>query len=125
MVAKHYIRALLGLFIASGCGGSADTYEDESDTSAPVYEEAPPTYAEKCQALKDTAKACFNSACVEDGSTGFCGCWTQGMDLNTNTCECVPLDLDAACAQVDLDTFDPASFRCDLAKDAVQSYCNL
>jgi hypothetical protein len=102
------VASMLGM---AGCSED-DGDDDDSD-------------AANCGELVDVATACFDDYCQGEGSSvAFCGCWTSGRDLNTQTCECMPLNLEQACSAIDLDDFDPDLYDCPTATSIVSSFCN-
>ena len=65
---------------------------------------------------------CYDARCVGSLSR-FCACWIQGMDLDPETCVCVPRDLAAVCEPTNLMLIDPANYNCDAAMGYVESLC--
>lgn len=98
----------LGLGLSSACSGDDDDDNDDNDA--------------KCETFKQVVVDCYDSGC-EGNSSAFCGCWQQQKDIDPQTCECAPLNLDALCVIVDLDNVNPAQYNCDAAMDVVGSFC--
>jgi hypothetical protein len=78
-----------------------------------------------CDWLVSDTHVCYDDYCDNDGEgTAFCDCWDQGMDLNITDCECIPLDLEAACDVLDLSDYQEGDFNCSAASDALSNVCD-
>ena len=77
---------------------------------------------EACDAYVDDLQTCYDGFCDGDGaSSAFCGCWTDGRDLDPETCDCMPLlELEGVCDLVDV---DGATFDCEGARDTLGNLC--
>jgi len=77
-----------------------------------------------CDALIQDATACLDGWCTAEGKdSAFCGCWSQGKDMNQYTCECIKLDWSQACSGID--NCEPGSLNCDdLTSDLANITCN-
>lgn len=80
--------------------------------------------AAKCAALIQVATTCFDGFCQANVSVPFCQCWNLGQDIDVGSCQCIPLNLAAACDLINLDAFDPATYNCSAATNLVSGYCN-
>lgn len=79
-----------------------------------------------CESFKSFSKGCFSQFCAGQGSEKpFCGCYMQGKDIDSQSCQCVALDLDAVCAQIDLTAIDPSTLSCQPIFDTLQGTCSL
>jgi hypothetical protein len=77
-----------------------------------------------CDKLKEDATKCYDSYCGSSStvaSTAFCGCWKQGKDINSVSCQCMPRDFDAVCDALDLSKYQ--GFNCSAATNAIGNYC--
>ena len=108
-----YPRVLVVLMMVFACGCSDDDDDEDNDS----FDQ------QKCDELVDVATECFDGFCT-GSSSAFCGCWNNGQDINGSTCECVPLNLEAACRAVDLENIDPSQYNCSAATSIVSDICN-
>lgn len=105
------VLVALTMVLACGCGDDEDDEDDDSFDQ------------QKCDELVDVATECFDSFCG-GSSVAFCGCWNAGQDINVSSCECVPLNLEAACQAVNLENFDRSQYNCSAATSIVSDLCN-
>jgi len=75
-----------------------------------------------CAEVQQTVSACYDGDCASNDSA-FCGCWTQGMDLDLLSCECITQDLDALCEVYNLTNFSTDAFDCASAGAYLDSQC--
>jgi hypothetical protein len=109
----RWLFVMLGVLAVAGCNDDDDDDDDDDVSDA------------KCDEFVDVATDCFDDYCQGAGaSVAFCGCWNSGQDLNTQTCQCMPLNLEQACGSIDLDDFDPSLYACQTATTIVSSFCN-
>lgn len=81
--------------------------------------------ASKCEQFKRLLSDCYDGYCAAAGAAKpFCACWTQGKDIDTQSCACVPLNLDQICSVLNLDNVDLSRFDCGAAGTTVGNLCN-
>ncbi|AKU92050.1 hypothetical protein [Vulgatibacter incomptus] len=76
-------RALLGFALVLALGGCGRESKDDGD---------PLTQGERCVLVQEQAEACVESFCASGKASAFCGCYDQGLDLDTRTCTCGLVD---------------------------------
>ena len=78
----------------------------------------------KCAQLVATTIRCYDGWCDGEGEgTQVCGCWAQGMDIDPNSCACIPLNLSLLCQLLPLDLINPALFSCEAATSVLEGIC--
>jgi hypothetical protein len=99
----------VSMLAAIGC---SDDDEEDSD-------------AAKCDALLEVVVECYDGYCGgAAASSAFCQCWNNGQDIDVNSCQCIPLNLEQVCEVINLDEVDPNAYNCSAATSIVSDFCN-
>jgi hypothetical protein len=72
-----------------------------------------------CDRVKRLVVDCYDDFCNGDGkSSPFCSCWSQGLDIETQSCRCIARRMSEICQIT-----DEESFVCSRAEGAAESIC--
>ncbi|MBN1336015.1 MAG: hypothetical protein JXB39_08655 [Deltaproteobacteria bacterium] len=79
---------------------------------------------EPCVAWEADVTLCYDEWCADiETPYAFCDCWIRRLDLNPITCVCMKQDLQTACHEAGLEDYQPGTFHCEAAREALGNLC--